>query len=45
MDIYTQALPAHQRAAVEKLEADLVTNVDETTQFAGRLPLLTTRIQ
>ena len=43
-DIYIQPLPAHQRAAVENL-AQLVTNGDEKSQFAGRLPGATQQIQ
>jgi integrase len=44
LDLYTFALPAHQRAAVEKL-ADLLTNVDELPQSEKRLQMLTEQIQ
>jgi hypothetical protein len=43
-EIYTQPLPAHQRAAVEKL-AQLVTNGDELELCAVGLPVPIPQIQ
>jgi integrase len=44
LDFYTFSVPAHQRAAVEKL-AELLTNVGELPQSEKRLPMLTKQIQ
>jgi hypothetical protein len=39
MDIYTQSIPSHQRAAVERL-SQLVTNGDELLQHKRNRPLV-----
>jgi integrase len=44
LDFYTFSLPAHQRAAVEKL-GELLTNVDESQKPGKTLPMLTEQIQ
>ncbi|MFY9559299.1 MAG: hypothetical protein WAQ52_03615 [Terriglobales bacterium] len=44
LEIYTVPIPAHQRAAVDKL-AQLVTNGDELEQCAVGLPDATQQIQ
>jgi integrase len=44
LEIYTLPIPAHQRAAVERL-SQLVTNGDELHQFRGELPEPTQQIQ
>jgi len=44
LDFYTFSLPAHQRAAVEKL-GELLTNVDESQQPGQKLSPLTKQIQ
>jgi integrase len=43
-DIYIQAMPQHQRDAVEKL-SELVTNGDEFGKRLAELPVPTTQIQ
>ena len=44
LDFYTFSLPAHQRAAVEKL-GELLTNVDESQQPGQKMSPLTKQIQ